>query len=147
MTEFIGTCHLCRSVMRTGYLIMRFAEDSDSGLSIPINPIMSVSNADMESHGLAIVLKELRSRSVISQCSVTDGMLPSSKTLSKLKRENEIISVELFRDSFEIIRLTPLHAGHGWKFGVRPEEIRELALPSTNEQFRKILNEALDIAT
>lgn len=147
LKRFIGISIIGRHVKRPGFVLLRFARDSDTGGTFLINPILTLSVAEMKRDGISRALSELRSMPAISPSKMGSGSAPSSKVVSKVKRDHELVQLVLLGDESEVLEIVPLHSRHGWRFDVNPEEIRTVRLPLSNEEFIRILDDVFEIAT
>jgi len=149
LIECLGLCYIGQHVKKTGYILLRFVNN------VLIEPFISISNEEMETHGLSDVLDHLHktpdSDSYKKISMFDEG---TKKLMYKLKRNHLLVSISLLRsleqdlsDDHQEMEMIPLHAEHGWQFGRRVEEIRKFRLPATNQIFIDHLFEALEMAS
>jgi hypothetical protein len=149
LIECLGLCYIGHHVKKTGYILLRLVNNA------LIEPFISISGEEMETHGLPVVIDHLRktpdSGSYKEVSMFDEG---TKKLMYKLKRNHLLVSISLLRsleqdlsDDHEEIEMIPLHSEHGWQFSRRAEEIRKFRLPMTNQAFMNDLSEALEMAS
>ena len=140
--EVLGTCHVGQHIKKTGYLLFRYVSNH------LIEPLISVSNEEMEADGLSLVLGHLRNKLNLDSCKKMDfDDEATKKTMFKIKRNHVLISILLLLSDREELKITPLHFNRGWSLSGRSEEVRMFSLPMTNRGFTARLAEAFEIAS
>lgn len=142
MKELLGTCQLGRHATKGGYLLLRYPAGVLTG------PIIRVSQEEMQSNGISIVLDHLRHppRATAKKMSHFDEA--TKKMMLKIKRDFVLVTMSIIEDcGQQELKIIPLHAGRGWSFETRVEEIVRAQLPIANEQFLRVIGEAFEIAT
>ena len=141
-SKSLGLCHIGQHVKKTGYLLLRFA-----GIHL-VEPLVPISNKEMESDGLSFVLENLRTTHKLDASKKSSFFGEAGhKALLKLKRDYLFVSVALSLSDQEELKIVPLHAGRGWSFVGRKEETQDFPLPITNQMFTAHLTEAFEIAS
>jgi hypothetical protein len=144
----LGLCYIGQHVKKVGFVLLQFASDGGAYPSLSmVGPVVSISNEVMENDGLAAVLHYLRNPPAPDSKRLCFHEEATKKEMSKIKRNHVLVSVELLKGESEEMKLIPLHAGRGWQFDARAEEVRVFPLPASNTGFMKHLNEALEMAS
>lgn len=149
LTDCLGICDIGQNIKKTGYVLLRYVSN------VMIEPFISISNEEMQANGISIVLDNLRKTPVpnsYKKVSMFDA--GTKKLMYKLKKSHLLVSLSLLKklnpesqNIHEELKMTPLHAKHGWQFGTRKEEIHRLPLPILNHLFMRHLAEAFEIAS
>src|SRR5690242_5057684 len=101
-----------------------------------VEPISSISEAEMGVAGLSVVLEHLRNPPRDAR-TVTMFNEETKKRLLKIKKDNVLIHLCLWRtvifgSVIEKLDIVPLHATRGWRFDTHADEKRQISLPITN---------------
>ena len=143
----LGTCYVGRHVNGDRFVLLMFAFDRGLGVHFLIGPIVPIPNQEMQNNGFSVVLSHLRNIPILDPKKLSDVEKIPDKDLSKLKRNHVLVSVELLKSDIEEMKMIPLHAGRGWQFDARAEEVRLFPLPTSNAEFIQHLSEALNTAS
>lgn len=143
----VGLCYIGQDVKKSGYVLLQFASDGGAYPSFSmVGPVVSILNEVMENDGLPTVLRYLCNSPGPESKTLCFHEEATKKEMSKIKRNHVLVSVELLKGDAEEMKMIPLHAGRGWQFDVRAEEVRMFPLPKSNDEFMRHLNEALELA-
>ena len=145
---YTGLCYVGRHVTRSDYILLRFGTDPRTGTHFGVGPVVSLSNEEMERKGLGEVIKAIRDSPAKGRAlAEMPGDIPLEELL-RIKRKHTIVDVGLYEGwGRSELRMSPMHAGRGWHFMEWPEELVVLPLPASNAEFKRALDEALEVAS
>lgn len=138
---FLGLCDLGQHVNKTGYVLLQYAS------GVLVEPIIPISNQEMDSSGISMVLDYIRHPPGPDSKQMNYFDEATKKKQLKIKRDFTLITLSLELGEGEELKVAPLHAGHGWSFDCRADEIRIFPLPMTNEKFLEVLRDAFEVAS
>ena len=146
MNKTCELCYLGQHVSEGGYVLLPFASNH------LVEPVSSISQGEMDSNGVSIVLNSLRNPPMGAKVmSFSDA--ETKKRMLKLKRDHVLINLCLLRTASpassvtEELEFFPLHGKPGFSFETRAEDRRLVPLPITNEQFLEHLRVAFEVAS
>ncbi len=139
--KFLGLCDLGQHVNKTGYVLLQYA------CNILVEPIIPISNKEMDSNGIFMVLGYIRNPPGQEAKQMNYFDEGTKKKQLKIKRDFTLITLSLLQGETEELEVIPLHAGRGWSFDRHADEIRLFPLPITNEKFLEVLRDAFEVAT
>jgi hypothetical protein len=140
--ELIGTIDLGHHATKGGYVLLLYRS------GVMVEPIVTIAEEEMRSNGVLLVFKFLRNRPRRDAKKMSYFDETTKNRLLKIKREYALITMSIVSDGgVQELKTMPLHARRGWSFDRHANEISRVKLPITNEQFLKIIDDALEIAT
>jgi hypothetical protein len=139
--EVLGSCDIGQHIKKTGYLLFRYVSNR------LIEPLISISNQEMETEGLSLVLGHLRQKLNLESCKKMDfDDEATKKAMFKIKNNHVLVSIQLLLSDREELNIMPLHFRRGWALEGHSEAWNYL-LPMTNQEFISRLAEAFEIAS
>jgi hypothetical protein len=140
--ELIGTINLGYHAVKGDYVVLLCRS------GVMVEPIVNISGEEMKSNGVSMILKFLRNRPKKATKEMSAFDKAQNRSLLKIKQKYALITMSVLRvGEVQELEIIPLHAGRGWSFERRSEEICRARLPITNEQFLKMIGDAFEVAT